>query len=35
MRKITFGMSDVAASELAKIDFDKVIQKAKGELGGC
>ena len=35
MRKITFGMSDVAARELAKIAFDKEIQKAKGELGGC
>ena len=32
MRKITFGMSDVAARELAKIAFDKEIQKAKGEL---
>lgn len=35
MRKITFGMSEVAARELAKIAFGKEIQKAKGELGGC
>lgn len=32
MKTITFGMSDVAARELAKIAFDKQIQKAKGEL---